>query len=126
MFRAWWAHDPQQEKKAFEDWVDWVEQRRLRYTRLHFYHYASYEKTAMRRLAQQYSTREAVIDEWLRSGLLVDLLPKVTNSIVLGEPSYSIKKVEHLYMEKRQAEVTNGSVNADGWQMTKRSSSCRL
>ncbi len=75
LFKPWWAHDPQQEKKAFEDWVDWVEQRRLRYPRLHVYHYASYEKTAMRRLAQQYSTREAVIDEWLRSGLLVDLLP---------------------------------------------------
>ncbi len=107
LFKPWWAHDPQQEKKAFEDWVDWVEQRRLRYPRLHVYHYASYEKTAMRRLAQQYSTREAVIDEWLRSGLLVDLLPIVTSSIVLGEPSYSIKKVEHLYMEQREAEVTN-------------------
>ena len=107
VFKAWWAHDPQQEKKAFEDWVDWVEQRRLSYPRLHVYHYASYEKTAMRRLAQMYSTREAVIDEWLRSGLLVDLLPIVTSSIVLGEPSYSIKKVEHLYMERREAEVTN-------------------
>ncbi len=107
LFKAWWAHDPQQEKKAFEDWVDWVEQRRLLYPRLHVYHYASYEKTAMRRLAQQYSTREAVIDEWLRSGLLVDLLPIVTSSIVLGETSYSIKKVEHLYMEQREAEVTN-------------------
>ena len=37
----------------------------------------------------------------------MDLLPVVTGSIVLGEPSYSIKKVEHLYMEKREAEVTN-------------------
>ena len=81
--------------------MDLVEARRQRYPGLRVYHYASYEKTAMRRLAQQHSTREAVIDEWLRSGLLVDLLPVVTGSIVLGEPSYSIKKVEHLYMERR-------------------------
>jgi uncharacterized protein len=84
-----------------------VQVRRQQHPRLHVYHYASYEKTAMRRLAQQHCTREAVIDEWLRSGLLVDLLPVVTGSIVLGEPSYSIKKVEHLYMERREAEVTN-------------------
>ena len=31
----------------------------------------------------------------------------MTSAIVLGEPSYSIKKVEHLYMEQRQAGVTN-------------------
>ena len=106
-FKAWWAHSPLEEKRAFEDWVDWVEERRSRHPALRIYHYASYEKTAMRRLAQLHSTREAVIDDWLRSGLLVDLLPVVTSSIVLGEPSYSIKKVEHLYMETRQAEVTN-------------------
>lgn len=106
-FKAWWAHSPIEEKRAFEGWVDWVEERRRRYPGLRVYHYASYEKTAMRRLAQQHSTREAVIDAWLRSGLLVDLLPVVTGSIVLGEPSYSIKKVEHLYMERREAEVTN-------------------
>jgi predicted RecB family nuclease len=107
LFKAWWAHSPVEEKKAFEGWVDWVEARRARYPGLRVYHYASYEKTAMRRLAQQHCTREAVIDEWLRSGLLVDLLPVVTGSIVLGEPSYSIKKVEHLYMDRREAEVTN-------------------
>ena len=106
-FKDWWAHSPIEEKRAFEQWVDWVEARRQRYPGLRVHHYASYEKTAMRRLAQQHSTREAVIDEWLRSGLLVDLLPVVTGSIVLGEPSYSIKKVEHLYMERREAEVTN-------------------
>jgi predicted RecB family nuclease len=106
-FKAWWAHSPVEEKKAFEGWVDWVETRRARYPGLRVYHYASYEKTAMRRLAQQHCTREGVIDEWLRSGLLVDLLPVVTGSIVLGEPSYSIKKVEHLYMDPREAEVTN-------------------
>ncbi len=106
-FKAWWAHDPAEEKKAFEGWVDWVEARRHQSPGLRVYHYASYEKTAMRRLAQQHFTREAVIDEWLRSGLLVDLLPVVTSSIVLGEPSYSIKKVEHLYMDRREAVVTN-------------------
>lgn len=106
-FKAWWAHTPQEEKRAFEGWIDWVEARRRQFPGLRIYHYASYEKTAMRRLAQQHSTREAVIDEWLRSELLVDLLPVVTNAIVLGEGSYSIKKVETLYMGARAADVKN-------------------
>ncbi|MFS6826168.1 ribonuclease H-like domain-containing protein [Cyanobium sp. ATX-6F1] len=96
-----------EEKRAFEGFVDWVEERRRRHPGLHVYHYASYEKAAMRRLSQQHSTREAVIDDWLRSDLLCDLLPVVTRSIVLGEGSYSIKKVEGLYMGPRGADVTN-------------------
>ena len=107
LFKGFWAHSEAEEKRAFEAWVDWVEERRRQFPGLRIYHYAAYEKTAMRRLAQQHATREAEIDSWLRGELLVDLLPIVTSSIVLGEPSYSIKKVEHLYMDSRQAGVTN-------------------
>ncbi len=105
VYKAWWAHSPSEEKKAFEDWVEWVENRLKRYPNLKIYHYGSYEKSAIRRLAQQYSTKETIIDNWLRSSLLVDLLPVVTGSIVLGEDSYSIKKVEKLYMDHRDADV---------------------
>ncbi len=105
IYKAWWAHSPSEEKQAFENWVQWVENRLKRYPDLKIYHYGSYEKTAIRRLAQQYSTKEIIIDRWLRYSLLVDLLPIVTGSIVLGEDSYSIKKVEKLYMENRDADV---------------------
>ena len=104
-YKSWWAHNALEEKKAFEGWVDWVEKRLEKYPNLKIYHYGSYEKSAIRRIAQQYSTKEAVIDKWLRSNLLVDLLPIVTSAIILGEDSYSIKKVEKLYMDKRDADV---------------------
>ena len=58
VFKAWWAHTPAEEKAAFAAWVDWVEDRRRSHPGLHVYHYAAYEKTAMRRLAQQHATRE--------------------------------------------------------------------
>ena len=61
-FKAFWAHTPAEEKRAFEDWVDWVEARRRQHPGLRIYHYAAYEKTAMRRLAQQHATRETEID----------------------------------------------------------------
>ncbi len=105
IYKAWWAHSPKEEKKAFEQWVEWVQSRRKRFPELRIYHYGSYEKSAIRRLAQQHSTKEGVVDQWLRSDLLVDLLPVVTGAIVLGEDSYSIKKVEKLYMDDRDADV---------------------
>ena len=101
LFKAFWASEA--EKRAFEAWVDWVEKRRLKFPSLRIYHYAAYEKTAMRRLAQQHSTREAEIDSWLRGDLLVDLLPIVTSSIVLGNPATRSKRWStFIWMPARQ------------------------
>ncbi len=105
VYKAWWAHSPREEKKIFEEWIDWVQQRRGNHPNLRIYHYGNYEKSAIRRLAQQHSTKESIVDEWLSTELLVDLLPVVKGAIVLGEDSYSIKKVEKLYMEQRDAGV---------------------
>ena len=107
IYKAWWAHTASEEKKAFEEWVEWVENRLEKHPNLKIYHYGNYEKSAITRLAQQYSTKETIIDRWLRSDLLIDLLPIVTSAIFLGEESYSIKKVEKLYMDKRNADVKN-------------------
>ena len=75
-----------QEAEAFEKWVNWIEERRIEFPKLHIYHYANYEKDAMRKLQQKYPNSFAVkiIDDWLREGLMVDLLPIVKNAIVLG------------------------------------------
>ena len=61
-----WGLDREGEKAAFERFVDWVEERRRRYPDLHVYHYAAYERTALRRLMGEHSTREDEIDDWLR------------------------------------------------------------
>ena len=65
----------------------------------------------MRKLQQKYPNSFAVkiIDDWLREGLMVDLLPIVKNAIFLGEESYSIKKVEKLYKEERKTVITNAA-----------------
>ncbi len=42
------------------------------------------------------------ITDWLRNNLLIDLQPVVQNTIILGEESYSIKKVEKLYMNRTE------------------------
>jgi uncharacterized protein len=104
-FKPFWAHSAEEEKKAFEDFVDWVQGRRKTWPDLHIYHYASYERTRITNLASRFATREAIIDDWLRNGLLVDLLKVVQQSIRVSQRSYSIKKLEPLYDFERDEEV---------------------
>ena len=98
VFRPFWAHDREAEKQAFLDFLGYVQQRRQDYPDMHVYHYAAYEKTALRKLSVLHVAGEDVVDGWLREGLLVDLYQTVRNSIRISENSYSIKKLEPLYM----------------------------
>ena len=130
-FKAWWAHDPFQEEKSFKDWVKWIEDRRSieEYKDLHIYHYGHYEKAAMRQLQEKYTGCSDQIDEWLRSGLLVDLLPIVKASMYLGEEGYSIKNVEKIYPSKytkkfkfkRSADVSNAVESIIEYELWKES-----
>ena len=75
---------------------------------MHVYHYASYERTALTTLAARHATREEEVDQLLRDGRLVDLYSVVRRSVRVSTESYSIKKLEPLYMgdELRAGDVT--------------------
>jgi predicted RecB family nuclease len=105
-FCDWWAHTPEEEKRAFEGFIDWVFSRWTADRSMHIYHYGSYEKTALRKLMGRHATREYELDGLLRNEVFVDLLPLVRQSIRVGEPNYSIKSVEKLYRDKRHGEVS--------------------
>lgn len=107
-FKDWWAHNRDEERKAFEDFIDWVHARWQQDRTMHIYHYGSYEITALRKLMGRYGTREEIVDELLRNEVFVDLLTVVRQGLRVGEPSYSIKNIEHLYREKRKGEVAKG------------------
>ena len=109
-----WAHDRAAERRAFEQLVDHLVERRRRYPGMHVYHYAPYERTALSRLMGEHATREAEIDDLLRGEVLVDLFRVTKQALRASVPSYSIKEVEKLYGFERLAEVGAGgeSVNA--------------
>ncbi|WP_159793535.1 TM0106 family RecB-like putative nuclease [Puerhibacterium puerhi] len=111
-FRALVAHDRTQEKQALVDFVAYVVERRRRYPGMHVYHYAPYEKTALLRLAARHGVCADEVDQLLRDGVLVDLYATVRAGLRVGAESYSIKKLEPLYMgdDLRDAEgVTNAA-----------------
>jgi uncharacterized protein len=105
-FQDWWAHDNKEEKAAFEGFVDWAYARWKADPTMHIYHYAKYEVSALRRLMGRYGTREDEVDNLLRNEVFIDLYQVVRQGLRIGEPSYSIKDVEHLYREKRSGDVT--------------------
>lgn len=105
-FHAFWAHDREAEKTAFEALMDFVIDRVARHPNAHVYHYASYEETALKRLAMYHGTREKEVDDLLRGDRLVDLYKVVAEAIRTSEPRYSIKNMEAFYLPGgRQGEV---------------------
>ena len=104
-FKDWWAHDRDEEKLAFEGFVDWIFERWQKNPGMHIYHYAAYEVNAVRRLSTRHNTRQDEVDELLRNEVFVDLYQIVRHGLRIGEDSYSIKTVERLYRPKRATEV---------------------
>ena len=107
-YRAFWALNRAQEKETFEEVVDFLVERRKRFPAMHVYHYAEYEKSALRRLAQAHCTREEEVDQLLRAEAFVDLYAVVRQAFVLSEESYGLKSVERFYNFRRATDVKHG------------------
>ena len=105
IFHDWWAHDREGEKAAFEGFIEWVFDRWQKNPRMHIYHYAAYEVSAIRRLSTRHDTRQEEVDALLRGRVFVDLYQVVRRGLRIGEESYSIKLVEHLYRTGRKTDV---------------------
>lgn len=130
-YKDFWAHNSEQEKESFQAFVTWAYQRWQKDPQMHIYHYANYEISACRKLMGRYGVCEEEVDQLLRNEVFVDLYKIVKASLIIGEPRYSIKNIEHLYRGKRNTEVGSGGdsvvvyehwrENPDGetWQTSK-------
>ncbi|CAN5614305.1 TM0106 family RecB-like putative nuclease [soil metagenome] len=109
-YSALWAHSFAEERVALETFLDFIEVHRAQHPDFHIYHYAPYEPTHLLTMAARYGTREADVDRLLRDGVFVDLYPIVRRALRVGSRSYSIKKLEPLYMgdEVRTSDVQKG------------------
>jgi uncharacterized protein len=107
-YRAIWAHDRTEERRAFETLVDFFHERLVRHPDMHVYHYGAYEQTALKQLMGVYATREDAVDALLRAEAFVDLHGVVRQGLRAGVPGYSLKDVEALPAFRRRAQVTSG------------------
>jgi predicted RecB family nuclease len=120
-FRPFWAHDREQERRAFEELVDFFHECLRADAELHIYHYAFYEPSAMRRLAAHFGAREEEVDELLRREVFVDLYAVLRQSLRVSRPGYSLKEIERFYLGARDADVRTGggaTVEYERWRDT--------
>src|SRR5438132_3875357 len=110
-YHAFWGHDSDEEKRAFEQVMDFLIERLDRNPELHIYHYAAYEPNALKVLASSYATREAEVDRVLRGRVLVDLYRVVRQSVRIGAESYSLKELESLFRGERTTEIVDAAAS---------------
>jgi predicted RecB family nuclease len=108
-FRTFWAHTYAEERVALERFLAYVAERRAKHPGMHIYHYAAYERTHLLSLAARHGVGEDAVDDLLRDNVLVDLYPLVKKSTRVGSHSYSIKKLEPLYMPSERSGVANAA-----------------
>jgi len=120
-FMPIWAHNRNEEKKAFIRFMDFAAKRLNKYPKAHIYHYGQYEESALKKLMSLHGTHEAEVDNLLRFGKLVDLYKVVREGMMISEPAYSLKNVEHFYLSERTGEVKNAGASVvyyDRWKET--------
>lgn len=120
-FQSFWAHTRDEERQAFEAFMDFVAGRLKKYPQAHIYHYAHYEESALKRLMSLHGTGESQVDNLLRWGKLIDLYKVVREALRVSEPSYSIKNIERFYMPPRTGPVTDAAasiVSYERWKET--------
>jgi predicted RecB family nuclease len=108
-YRGDWAVSREEERRAFEAFVDFVMARWEQYPGFHIYHYAPYEPSALKRLMGRYATRQEEIDTLLRGRVFVDLYQIVRHAIRASVESYSIKELEQFFGFERTTPLMDAS-----------------
>ena len=120
-----WAFDRDDEKRAFEELIDFITERRRRHPGLHVYHYNHYEPTSVDHLTElhgtrqeavgwlmgRFATREDEVDHLFRLGVFVDLYRVARQGMRAGVESYSIKRLEPLCGYTRQLPLRDATEN---------------
>ena len=113
-----WAHDKQEEAAQAKALIDYFAARRQAFPDMHVYHYNHTERSALVAMLNEHGIEPGLLDELVSSGLFVDLLPIVRNSLQAGVESYGLKAMEQLARYERSHDIDKGAgavVGYDRW-----------
>lgn len=110
-YHAIWASTADEEKAAFEHFIDVAIETRRRNPGAHIYHFAAYEQSALKRLMGRYATRQQELDELLRGKAFIDLHTVVKRSVVASVERYSIKELEQFFGYTRTQDLHEASLS---------------
>lgn len=110
-YMAVWATTTEEERRAFEKFIDHAIAVRNRNPRAHIYHFAPYEPVALKRMMGRFATREVELDVLLRGDAFVDLYTVVRQAIVAGVEHYSIKDLEAVFGYQRDQNLRDAAMS---------------
>jgi len=113
-----WALTREEEKQAFEWFIDLVTDRLGEHPDLHIFHFGAYEASALKRLMGYHATREDELDRLLRGNVFVDLHRVVKQGIRASVERYSIKSLEQFYGYRRDVDLrvaNNARAHFEAW-----------
>jgi len=117
-----WAHSKQEEATQAKALVEYFAARREAFPDMHVYHYNHTERSALVAMLNEHGIEPGLLDELINSGLFVDLLPIVRNSLQAGVESYGLKAMEQLARYERGHDIDKGAgavVEYDRWTHAK-------
>lgn len=111
IYTALWARKLDEERRAFERFIDFAIETRRRNPQAHIYHFGAYEPAALKRMMGRFATREVELDELLRGGAFVDLHRIVRRALIAGVERYSIKDLEPFFGYRRGQDLAEASLS---------------
>jgi len=109
-----WAETEEQEKRAFEQFIDVAMECLSRNPAMRIYHFGAYETSAFKRLMLKYATRIDEVEHLLRTATFVDLHQIVRQSLRAGVEKYSLKDLEKYHEYYREEDLRKvGPVKAE-------------
>lgn len=113
-YRGLWALNRLEEKRIFENFIDFVMQRWQHNPSMYIYHYGIYEPAAVKRLTGRHGTRADEVDQLLRAERFIDLHAVIKESLKASVERYSLKDLEGFtpYVRKIELPVASTSRRA--------------
>lgn len=102
-FSYWWAHTREEEETAFVRLINYFQQQLEGV----IFHYGHYEITALQRISRRVTTKDGFkaaqyLEELIDNQRFFDVYNFVRSALIVGEQSYSIKKIEKLVGVSRE------------------------
>jgi uncharacterized protein len=108
-YRAFWAHDQDDEEEATRELIEYLAERREMFPDMHVYHYNHTERSALERLTVDHVVGEATLTALVETGFFVDLYSVVRNAVQVGSESYGLKDLERVTGYIRGHDIDQGS-----------------
>lgn len=107
IYECHWAENPEEEKAAFDWFMEFVMKRWIRFPGMHIYHYNHYEPSALKRLMLRYGMHLENVDRLLRGERFIDLLMVSREAIFASVERYSLKDLELFAGYERKIPLSN-------------------